>query len=103
MPRIGERQHEPSDLRLPKVRPDLLQLHIAIMRTLVIPPAHVQPYLLAWNVRQRRIDRRHDAIDEAEEVAERAIRVGHVPLHREIRTIELQKEPGFDYGLVFHP
>ena len=45
---------------------------------------------------------RNDAIDKAQEIAERLMLVGNVAFHREIGAIELQQEAVLDDGFVFH-
>ena len=71
------------------------------MRPLVISPADVEPYPVARHIDDCLVDGGDDALDKAEKLAKRTIVVGQVPLEREIRAIELQKETVFDNRLVF--
>ena len=61
----------------------------------------MQADAVARDVGERGVDGRNDAIDEAEEIAQRPVLVGHVPLHREIGAVELQQEAVVDDGFVF--
>ena len=101
MARVGERQHEAADVQLAQDRHDLVQLHVAVVRTFVVAPARVQANAFARDVDQRRVDRGDDAVDEAEKVAERSVLVRHMSFHREIGTVELQQEAVPDDRLVF--
>src|ERR1700733_3090906 len=68
MTRIGERQHEASNVELAQDGHDLMQLHVAIVRPFVIAPAGMQPHAVARYVDQRGIDGGNDAIDKAEKI-----------------------------------
>ena len=100
--RIGERQHEAAHLGLTDGRQHLGQGHVAVVRAFVVAPAGVQPHHLARHVDERVVDRRHHAFHEADELAQRAVLIGDVPLHREVRRVDLQHEAVSDDGLVFH-
>ena len=52
---------------------------------------------------ERPVDRRDDALDEAEEVAERPVLIGDVALEREVGAVELQQEAVADDRLVLDP
>jgi hypothetical protein len=60
----------------------------------------VQADAIARHTSQRPVDRAHDPLDETQEIGERAVLVGDVPLQGQIRAIELQKEAVADDGLV---
>ena len=90
-------------MRLPDDRQDVGERHVLVVRALVIAPAHVHAHALARDVDQRPIDRRHDALDEAEEFAERPVLIGDVALEREVGAVELQEEAVADDRLVLDP
>ncbi len=87
--RIGEGQEEAADIGLLDDRQDVGERHVAIVRTLVIAPADMQAHLVARDVLERLVDRRDDALDKAEKVAERPVLVGQMPFERQIGAIEL--------------
>ena len=66
--RIGEGQNEPADIGFEQERQDVLQRHIAIVRTLVVAPANMQAHPIARHVDERLVDGRHDPLDEIEEI-----------------------------------
>ncbi len=66
----------------------LLQLDCPDL-ALVIAPADMQAHLVARNVFERGVDRRDDALDKTEEVAERPVLVRQVAFEGEVRAIEL--------------
>src|ERR1700746_1033180 len=73
--RGGEREEEAADISLLDDRQDIGERHIAIVRTLVIAPADMQTHLIPRNVVERGVDRRDDALNKAEKVAERPVLV----------------------------
>src|ERR1700730_7862872 len=101
MARIGEGEEKAADLGLSDDRQNVGEWHIAIMRPLVITPADMQPNPVARNIFECRVDRRDDAFDKAEEIAERTVLVGEMALEREVWAIELQQEAAADDRLVF--
>ena len=50
--RVGEREHEAADLRLPDDRQDVGERHVLVVRALVVAPAHVHAHALARDVRR---------------------------------------------------
>ncbi len=98
--RIGERQHEAANLGLLEDGQDVGERHVAVVRPLVVAPAHVQAHALARNIDQRAVDRRNHALDEIEKLLERPVLVRQVMLERQIRTVELQQEAALHDGVV---
>ncbi len=90
MAAIGKRQHETAHVELAQDRPDGLQRHVAIVRPLVIAPAHMHAHAVARHVAQRVIDRRHGALYEIQERRFGLILIGAVPFQRQVRAIHLQ-------------
>src|SRR5579885_3561871 len=72
------------------------------MRRLVIAPAYMHAHALARNSDERLVDAGDDTLDEAEKRAERLVLIGHMPLEREIGTVELQQEPLARDRLILH-
>ena len=101
--RVCERQKKSPDIGFEYDRKNVAQGHVAVMRALVVSPADMQPHPIARNGPQCLVDRADDEFDEADEVAERAVAVGRVPLKGEVRAIELQQEAMADDCLVFDP
>ena len=85
--RVGEGEKEAADLGLFDDRQNVGERHIAIMRPLVIAPADMQAHPVARDVFECGVDRRDDAFDKAEEIAERPVLVGEVAFEREIGAI----------------
>jgi hypothetical protein len=73
--RVGEREEEAADLGLLDDRQNIGERHVAIVRPFVIAPADVQAHPVARNVFECRVDRRDDAFDKAEEIAEWSVLV----------------------------
>ena len=92
---------KPPTLAFCRMRQDVLERHVAVVRALVIAPAHMQPHPVARHVDDRLVDRLDDPLDEAEEIAERPVVVGQVALEREVGAVELQQEAVLDDRLVF--
>ena len=61
----------------------------------------MHPHPLARDVGERRVDGADDALDEAQEIAERPVHVGDMALEREVGAVELQQEAMRDDRLVF--
>jgi len=59
---------------------------------------HTHP--IARHISQRRVQHRHDILDEAKELGQRPVAEIQMPLQPEIGTVELQQEPMLDDRLV---
>ena len=97
--RVGERQHEGADVGPQDGGCDLAQGHVAVVRRLVVAPAHVQPHALARDAGKRAVDLADHAVDEGDELLDRAFGVGEVALQREVGGVDLKNEPRIDAAL----
>ena len=92
-----------ADPRLVQMRQQLLQRHVEVVRAFVVAPANVQPHLAPGDVGQRAVDGLDREIEKVEKLGERPIGEQPVPLHRQVRTIDLQHQPLRRDRLVLGP
>ena len=55
--RIRHRDHQRANMRLVQLRQNRFERNVVIVRSLVIAPAHVQPYAVGRDLFDRAIDR----------------------------------------------
>src|SRR5216684_6647772 len=73
--RIRHREQQRADARGVEMGQDVVERDIAVMRSLVVAPAYVEPRAIGWNVCERAVRRCNHQVDKIEEVLERALRV----------------------------
>ena len=88
--RIGEFDRERTDAGRADHGQDVDQRHIAVVRAVVVPPAHVQAYALGRDVDAGFVDRIDVDRDGILELAQALVLEHAVALHGQVRAIELQ-------------
>ena len=99
---IGQGKNEPTYVRRHDSWKNVLHRHIAIVRTLVVPPAGMHSNTIGGDVNERLVDSRDYDFDEVDELAERLILESRVPLERQIGAVKLEEKPIAYDGFVFN-
>src|SRR5208282_3072216 len=100
MARVGGFQNQSANAGSVEQRQNLGKRDIKVMRRLVVSPAYVHADAIGRDSIQRVIHRGDIQFDVLEENRERTVGVRRVPLHREVRAIDLQNESLRYYVLV---
>ena len=101
VPGIGELDRKCSDIGTVQLRQDGCHRDVVDMRPVIVAPADMQPDAVAGNALDAQIDRRDMQFELAEEFGVSQIVEKPMPLHRQIRSVNLQDQAGVVDGAIF--
>ena len=99
--RIGHRHYEGADIGLVDDGQDLVERHVEIVGTLVVPPADVKSHPRRIDSGECFVYTAHDELHPVEEFRDRPLAEKSVPLHGEVRGVDLQQQAPVDDVAVF--